>query len=192
MQTVSYLPHFISTIVVVGILSSFLQPDNGLVNLALKAVTGESINFMSDPKWFRTLYISSGIWQDVGWSCIIYLAALAGIDPQLYEAATIDGARKLRQIWSVTLPCLLPTIIIMLIMSLGGMFTVGYEKIIAMYTTNTYETADVINSYVYRRGVAGSEYSFGTAVGLFQSVINFTLVVIVNKISRRVSEISLW
>lgn len=192
MQTISYLPHFISVIVVVGMLSTFLQPDTGLVNLALKAISGNSVNFMSEPGWFRTLYISSGIWQDLGWSCIIYLAALAGIDPQLYEAATIDGASKMRQIWNITIPCLLPTIIIMLILSLGGMFTVGYEKVIAMYSTNTYETADVINSYVYRRGVAGGEYSFGTAVGLFQSVINFALVLIVNKVSSKVSEISLW
>lgn len=191
-QTLSYLPHFVSTVVIIGIVSSLLDPDSGLINLAIKATGGQPINFMGAPQWFRTIYIGSGIWQDLGWSCIIYLAALAGIDPQLYEAAKIDGAGKLQQIWHVTLPGIIPTIVIMLIMSLGGMFSVGYEKIILMYNTSTYETADVINTYVFRRGIVGSEYSFGTAVGLFQSAINFTLVYFVNKLSGKISEVSLW
>ena len=191
-QTISYLPHFISTVVIVGIVSSFVSPDTGLVNIVLKNLTGNSINFMSEPGWFRSLYIGSGVWQDLGWSCIIYLAALAGIDPQLYEAAGMDGANKFQQIWHITLPGLLPTIIILLILSMGSMFSVGYEKIILMYGSNTYETADVINTYVFRRGIAGSEYSFGTAVGLFQSVMSFALILIVNKVSRSVSDISLW
>lgn len=191
-QTISYLPHFVSMVVIVGIVSNFLDPDLGLVNILIKSLGGQSVNFMGEPEWFRTIYIGSGIWQDIGWSCIIYLAALAGIDPQLYEAATVDGAKKMQQIWNITIPCIIPTIVIMLILSLGTMFSVGYEKIILMYNTNTYQTADVINTYVYRRGVVGSEYSFGTAVGLFQSIINFTLVVIVNKVSKKVSDISLW
>lgn len=191
-QTMSYLPHFVSTVVIVGIIFNLLDPDQGLINTAIQALGGESVNFISDPKWFRTVYIASGIWQEVGWGCIIYLAALAGIDPQLYEAATVDGASKLRQIWHITLPGIVPTIIIMLILSMGSMFSVGYEKIILMYNPNNYSTADVINTYVYRRGVVGSEYSFGTAVGLFQSAISFMLVTLVNKISRKVSDISLW
>ena len=191
-QTLSYLPHFVSTVVIIGIIGSLLDPDSGLINLAIKAAGGQSINFMGLSQWFRTVYIGSGIWQDLGWSCIIYLAALAGVDPQLYEAAMIDGAGKFQRIWHITLPGILPTIIIMLIMSLGGLFSVGYEKIILMYNTSTYETADVINTYVFRRGIVGAEYSFGTAVGLFQSVINFALVFFVNKFSRKVSEISLW
>lgn len=191
-QTLSYLPHFVSTVVIIGIVSSLLSPDSGLVNMAIKGMGGTAINFMGMPQWFRTIYIGSGIWQDLGWSCIIYLAALAGIDPQLYEAARIDGAGKLQQIWHVTLPGIMSTIVIMLIMSLGGMFSVGYEKIILMYSTSTYETADVINTYVFRRGIVGSEYSFGTAVGLFQSAINFALVYLVNRLSRKISEISLW
>lgn len=191
-QTLSYLPHFVSTVVIVGIISSLLGPESGLINLAIKAMGGTPINFMGSPQWFRTIYIGSGIWQDLGWSCIIYLAALAGVDPQLYEAAMIDGAGKFKRIWHVTLPGILPTVVIMLIMALGGMFSVGYEKIILMYNTSTYETADVINTYVFRRGIVGGEYSFGTAVGLFQSVINFALVFIVNKVSKKLSEISLW
>jgi len=191
-QTISYLPHFISTVVIVGILFSLLSPDTGIINYAIKAFGGESVNFMASAKWFRTIFISSGIWQEIGWGCIIYLAAIAGINPELYEAARVDGANKIQQIWSITIPCILPTIILMLIMSLGSMFSVGYEKIILMYNTSTYETADVINTYVYRRGIVNSEYSFGTAVGLFQSAINFILVVIVNKVSRKLSEISLW
>lgn len=191
-QTMSYLPHFVSTVVIVGIIFNLLDPDQGLINMAIEALGGESVNFISDPRWFRTVYIASGIWQEIGWGCIIYLAALAGIDPQLYEAATVDGASKLRQIWHITLPGIVPTIIIMLILSMGNMFSVGYEKIILMYNPNNYSTADVINTYVYRRGVVGSEYSFGTAVGLFQSAISFMLVILVNKISRKVSDISLW
>ncbi len=191
-QTLSYLPHFVSTVVIISIVSELLDPDFGLINLAIKGMGGSTINFMGSSRWFRTIYIGSGIWQDLGWSCIIYLAALAGIDPQLYEAAKIDGAGKFQQIWHVTLPGIIPTIVIMLIMSLGGMFSVGYEKIILMYNTSTYETADVINTYVFRRGIVGGEYSFGTAVGLFQSAINFALVYFVNRLSRKISEVSLW
>ncbi|MEA4890003.1 MAG: ABC transporter permease subunit [Clostridiaceae bacterium] len=191
-QTISYLPHFISTVVIVGILSNLLSPNDGLINLFIKAIGGESINFLGQPEWFRTIYIASGIWTDLGWSCIIYLAAIAGIDSSLYEAATVDGANKFKQIFHITIPGIMPTVIILLIMSLGGMFSVGYEKIILLYNTNTYETADVINTYVYRRGVVNAEYSFGTAAGLFQSVINFALVIIVNKISKKLSEVSLW
>ena len=154
-QTLSYLPHFVSTVVIISIVSELLDPDFGLINLAIKGMGGSTINFMGSSRWFRTIYIGSGIWQDLGWSCIIYLAALAGIDPQLYEAAKIDGAGKFQQIWHVTLPGIIPTIVIMLIMSLGGMFSVGYEKIILMYNTSTYETADVINTYVFRRGIVG-------------------------------------
>lgn len=191
-QTVSYLPHFISTVVIVGMVVNFLSPSSGIINHIIEALGGEEINFMIDPKWFRTIYISSGIWQGLGWSSIIYLAALSGIDQELYEASIVDGANKLQKIWHITIPGILPTIIILLILSLGSMLSVGYEKIILMYNARTYETADVINSYVYRRGISGGEYSFGTAVGLFQNVINFILIIFVNKVSRKVSEISLW
>lgn len=191
-QTISYLPHFISVVVVVGLLFNFLSPIDGVVNILLKSMGKDAINFMSEPGWFRTLYIGSNIWQNFGWDSIIYLAALSSVDPQLYEAAQIDGAGKFKQMLHVTLPAIMPTIIILLIMNVGNIMNVGFEKIILMYSPATYETADVISTYVYRRGILGSQFSFSASVGLFNSVINFALLYTVNKISNRVSEISLW
>lgn len=191
-QTISYLPHFISVVVVVGLLFNFLSPIDGVVNVFLKSMGKDAVNFMSEPGWFRTLYIGSNIWQNFGWDSIIYLAALSSVDPQLYEAAQIDGAGKFKQMLHVTLPAIMPTIIILLIMNVGNIMNVGFEKIILMYSPATYETADVISTYVYRRGILGSQFSFSASVGLFNSVINFALLFTVNKISNRVSEISLW
>lgn len=191
-QTISYLPHFISVVVVVGLLFNFLSPVDGIVNMMLHNMGKETINFMSEPKWFRTLYIGSNIWQNFGWDSIIYLAALSSVDPQLYEAAQIDGAGKFKQMLHITLPGIVPTIIILLIMNVGNIMNVGFEKIILMYSPATYETADVISTYVYRRGILGSQFSFSAAVGLFNSVINFVLLFTVNKISKRVSEVGLW
>lgn len=191
-QTISYLPHFISTVVIVGMLTNFVTPNGGIINNIIEALGGKSINFMIKPEWFRILYISSGIWQSAGWGSIIYLAALSGIDTALYEAATVDGATKLKQLWYISIPGILPTIIIMLIMNLGSILSIGYEKIILMYNPATYETADVINTYVYRRGILSGEFSFGTAVGMFQSVINFLFILVANKISKVVSDVSLW
>jgi len=191
-QTISYLPHFISTVVVLGIMANFLSPVDGIINRIIETLGGQSINFMIEPKWFRTLYIVSGIWQEAGWGSIIYLASLSGIDTQLYEAATVDGASKLKQLWHISIPGILPTIIIMLILNLGHMLSIGYEKIILMYNPATYEVADVINTYVYRRGLINGEYSFGTAIGMFQSILNFAFIIIANRISKRVSEVSLW
>jgi len=190
-QTLSYLPHFVSTVVIVGMVVNFTTP-GGIVNKVIEILGGQNLNFMIKPEWFRTLYVGSGIWQSTGWGSIIYLAALSGIDQELYEAAIVDGANKIKQLWYISLPCILPTIIIMLILSLGHILSIGYEKIILMYNSSTYETADVINTYVFRRGIASGEYSFGTAVGLFQSVINFLFVVGANKLSRKVSSVSLW
>ncbi len=191
-QTISYLPHFISVVVVVGLLFNFLSPIDGVVNVFLKSIGKDAVNFMSEPGWFRTLYVGSNIWQNFGWDSIIYLAALSSVDPQLYEAAQIDGAGKFKQMLHVTLPAIMPTIIILLIMNVGNIMNVGFEKIILMYSPATYETADVISTYVYRRGILGSQFSFSASVGLFNSVINFALLYTVNKISNRVSEISLW
>jgi putative aldouronate transport system permease protein len=190
-QSVSYLPHFISTVIVVGMMANFLAPD-GLINNIISILGGERKQFMAMPQWFRFLYVSSGIWQNAGWNSIIYLAAISGISAELYEAATVDGASRFRQIFCVTLPCMLPTIVILLIMSVGNLLSVGYEKIILMYNTATYETADVINTYVYRRGIGGGEFSFGAAVGMFQSVVNMIVIVSANAISRKISETSLW
>lgn len=190
-QTISYLPYFVSTVVIVGLVANFTMP-TGIVNNILGLFGIQPINFLVKPEWFRTLYIASGIWQTAGWGSIIYLAAMSGIDSQLYEASVVDGATKIKQLWHITIPGIMPTIIIMLILNVGHILSVGYEKIILMYNTSTYETADVINTYVYRRGILSGEFSFGTAVGLFQSIINFAVVMLANKFSKRVSEISLW
>lgn len=191
-QTVVYLPHFISAVVVVSILSALLSPSSGLINQLITAFGGTPIHFMAEPKYFRTIYVLSDIWQSAGYGSIVYMAALTGIDPSLYEAATVDGASKWDKLIHITLPGLLPTIIIMLILRMGSIFSVGYEKIMLMYNPATYETADVISTYVYRRAFESGDYSFSAAVGLFNSVINFTIIVLFNKFSKKISEVSLW
>ncbi len=147
---------------------------------------------MGEPVWFRPLYIGSGVWQSFGWNSIIYMAALTSIDPQLYEAARIDGCNRWKEMLHITIPGLMPTAVMLLILALGNLMNVGFEKIILMYSPATYEVADVISTYVYRRGILGAQYSFGSAVGLFNSVINFTLLLSVNRISKRYTQIGLW
>ena len=191
-QTVSYLPHFISVVVLVGMVQSFLNPYDGIVNVIIKALGGSPINFLSEPSWFRTIYVASGIWQNFGYDSIIYLSAIAAVDPQLYEAARVDGAKRLQVMVHVTLPGILPTVIIMLILRFGNIMSVGFEKVNLLYSPATYETADVISTYVYRRGVLDGQFSFSTAVDFFNSVINLILICTVNKISSKVSETSLW
>lgn len=191
-QTVSYLPHFISVVVVVGMLRTMLSPTDGVVNAIIQSMGGQPINFFGTAKYFRPLYIGSGVWQTFGWNSIIYLAALTNADQSLYEAARIDGANRWQQLVHVSIPCILPTMVILLIMQLGKTMSVGYEKIILMYEPSTYEVADVISTYVYRRGVVQGQFSFSTAIGLFNSVCNMILLVAVNTISRRISEVSLW
>ncbi|NSW89114.1 MAG: sugar ABC transporter permease [Firmicutes bacterium] len=191
-QTASYLPYFISTVIVVGMIVNFLSPSGGIINILLEKLGYEPIHFMMNKKWFRTIYVASGIWQGFGFSSIIYIAALSGIDPNLYEAAEIDGAGRFRKIVNISIPSILPTIVILLILSLGQMMNVGFEKIILMYNPSTYEVADVIQTYVYRAGIINAQFSFASAVGLFNSVVNFILLITVNKISKKVSEISLW
>ncbi len=191
-QTVSYLPHFISVVIIVGMMVNFLSPSDGIVNIYLKNIGRDPINFLGNSNWFRTLYIGSGIWQSFGFSSIIYLAALSNIDPQLYDAGKIDGCNRWSQMIHITLPGLTPTIGILLILSLGSMMSVGFEKIILMYSPMTYETADVISTFTYRRGILNADYSYGAAVGFFNSVINCTLLVIFNYVSKRISDISLW
>lgn len=191
-QTISYLPHFISVVVIVGMMVSFLSPNDGIVNAVIRRLGGEPVNFLMQSKYFRSLYIGSDIWQSFGWNSIIYLAALSGIDPELYEAARIDGASRIRQILHITIPGLLPTIVILLILRTGMFLNVGYEKIILLYNPATYETADILSTFIYRRGLLESNYSFGAAVGLFTAAVNFVLLLSVNRISRRASEISIW
>ena len=190
-QTVSYLPHFISLVVIVGMVLDFLARD-GLINQLIVFLGGEAIPFMQRPEWFRTVYVASNIWQSIGWGSIIYLAALTAISPELYEAARVDGANRWRQLWHITLPGILPTIVIMMILRVGDMMSVGYEKIILMYNPLIYDTADVISTFIYRKGLLEMNYSYSTAVGLFNSVINFILLILVNRLSRRLSGTSLW
>jgi len=190
-QTASYLPHFISTVVICGIILDFFSGD-GLINQIAMALGGEKTLFMQDPKYFRTIYVGSGIWQGVGYGSIIYLSALGGVDMELHDAAAIDGCNRFQRVWHVTLPGILPTIVIMLILRIGSLLGVGYEKIILLYNESVYETADIISSFVYRYGMQKGNYSYATAVGLFNSVFNFLLLVGVNALSRRVNETSLW
>lgn len=191
-QTITYLPHFVSTVVICGMIFDFVSR-NGFITEIFVFLGGERTNLLSQPQYFRTIFISSGIWQGVGWGTIIYLSALSGIDMEQYEAAMIDGAGRLKQLIHITLPGLMPTIVILLILRIGQVMSVGFEKIILLYNPNTYETADVISSYVYRKGLGEAfQFSFTAAVGLFQSVINFTLVISANWISRKVNETSLW
>jgi putative aldouronate transport system permease protein len=190
-QTVTYLPHFISMVVICGIIMDFTSLD-GLLNDIIVALGGERTPFMLKPEYFRSIYVGTGIWQGVGWGSIIYLAALSGIDTEQYEAATIDGANRWKQFVHITLPGIAPTIVILLIMNIGKMMSEGYEKVILLYNPNTYETADLISSFVYRKGLVDSNYSFSSAVGLFNSVVNMTLLVLANWISRKVNETSLW
>ncbi|MGI2294855.1 MULTISPECIES: ABC transporter permease [unclassified Paenibacillus] len=192
-QTMSYLPHFISLIVICGMIIDFTSP-NGIINRLIMGLglVQEPVNFLILPEWFRSLYIGSGLWQSIGWNSIIYLAALAGISPSLYEAAVVDGAGRWRQLWNITIPSILPTILILLILNIGSLMSVGWDKIILLYNSATYETADVISTFVYRRGIMEADYSFSAAVGLFNSAINFTLLIIANRISRKTTESSLW
>ncbi|ULL17074.1 sugar ABC transporter permease [Paenibacillus sp. H1-7] len=190
-QTVTYLPHFISVVVIVGMLVDFLARD-GVVNQLLSAFGIASKSYLSEPDWFRFIYVSSGIWQQVGWGSIIYLAALSNIDPTLYEAAKVDGAGRWKQMVHITIPGIMPTIIILLILKMGSMMSVGSEKILLMYNPLTYDTADVISTFVYRKGILEASYSYTTAVGLFNAVIAFSLLILSNSISKRVSETKLW
>jgi len=190
-QTITYLPHFMSLVVVVGIMIDFLARD-GLINNLLRIGGIQSTAFMQNASWYWILYVGSSIWQSVGWGSIIFLAAIANVDPSLYEAAVVDGANRWRQMWHVTLPGIMPMIITLLILRIGMMMSVGYEKTILMYNPSTYDTADVISSYVYRKGVLGMDYGFSAAVGLFNSVINFAFLFAANRLSRRANQMTLW
>ena len=190
-QTITYIPHFVSIVVVTSIVMD-LTGRNGAITQFLAHFGFTPVTMLNEQKYFLPIYIISGIWQNIGWNSIVYLAALLSIDAQLYEAARIDGAGKLRQLWSITLPSLLPTIIIMLILQVGKMFNVGYEKIILMYNPMTYEVADVINSYVYREGLLNLNYSYAAAVGMFNSIVSFILVWTTNKISNKLTGSGLW
>lgn len=190
-QTLTYLPYFISTVVVCGIIVDFTS-SSGLINQLISSFGFEKTNLLSQSGLFRTIFISTNIWQSIGWNSIIYLAALSNIDPGLYEAAVMDGAGKWKQLIHVTLPGLTSTIMVLLILRMGSIMSIGFEKIILLYNPLTYETADVISSYVYRRGLLNADYSYSTAIGLFNSVINLLFLVGANWLSKKYTENSLW
>ena len=190
-QTITYMPHFISSVVMVNVLLSFLSTE-GIINGIVTMLGKEKIQFMTTPSYFPWIYVISSIWQSLGWSSIIYIAAIAGVDQELYEAARIDGAGRWRQVINITLPCISSTIVVLLIMQIGNMLTVGYEKIILMYNPTIYERADVISTYVYRKGLLEMDYGYSTAVSIFNSVCNLVLLLSANAISRKVKGEGLW
>ncbi|MBO9607162.1 MAG: sugar ABC transporter permease [Paenibacillaceae bacterium] len=190
-QSFSYLPHFISTVVVVGILMKLAATD-GVINALLGSLGLPEQSFFGDARWFRTLYISSDIWQGVGWGSILYLAALTGVPLDRYEAAVIDGANRWQQMKHITLPGIMPTIVILFILNMGHMLEVGFEKVYLMYNPAIYDTADVISTYVYRRGIQGLDFGYAAAIGLFDSVVAFILLVTVNQMSKKLGQESLW
>lgn len=191
-QTVSYLPYFLSTVVVAGMIQELLSPTSGVVNMVIKHFTGHTIAFLSLPQWFRTIYVGSGIWQGLGWGAILYLAALTNINMELYESAKIDGANRWQQTLHVTIPGIMPTIVILLILNIGSLLAVGYEKILLLYNPLTYSTADVLSTYLYRMGLESNNFSYATAIGLFESIIGLILVSAANWFSKKFTETSLW
>jgi len=190
-QTISYLPHFLSVVVVAGMIVQLLSID-GVVNQALRGAGQPAISFLQQPEWFRSIYISSEVWQTVGWGTILYLAALTTIDTSLYEVAAMDGANRWRQTWHVTLPGLRPTMVTLLILNIGTFMAVGFEKVLLLYNPLTYPSADVISTYLYRVGVVSGSFSYAAAIGLFESVIGLTLVLSANTFARRALGASLW
>lgn len=189
---ISLLPYFISTVVIVAIMYNIFSVDNGLVNLAIQKLGGTKINFLAEIKWFRPLYIGSDIWQHTGFNAVVFTAAISGIDPNLYEAAALDGSNRLKNTFYITIPCILPTIIIMLLLRIGNIMTVGYEKIILMYTPGNYDVSDVLSTYAYRIGLKDQKYSLSAAISLINSVVNVVLLLSANRITRKLSSTSLW
>ncbi|MBN2982730.1 sugar ABC transporter permease [Cohnella algarum] len=191
-QTASYLPTFLSVVIISSMIIDFLSPTNGIVNKIIGWFGFESKYFLIDPDWFRPIYILSEIWTNAGYESIVYLAAIAGISPTLYEAARVDGAGRFRMMFNVTLPSILPTILVMFILKTGQMITIGYEKVLILYNTMTYEVADVFSTYVYRKGLLDNDYSYGAAVGLFEAFVAMALLLISNRISKRMGGSGLW
>ncbi len=191
-QTIVYLPHFISSVIIAGIVITAFSPSAGIVNSLLNWLGLDSIYFLTRPEWFRPIFIGTGIWQEAGFSSIVYLAAISGVSPTLYESAVVDGASRWQMMWKITLPSILPTIIIMLIIRIGNILEVSFEMIILLYQPATYETADVVNTFIYRQGLQGGQYDLAAAAGLFNAVVAFILVMSANSISKRFSRTSLW
>lgn len=192
LQNITYIPHFISVVVLVGMLSLFLDPQNGIINIALSHIGIDPVAYMQKAEWFKFLFISSNIWTNMGWQSIIYIAALSGVDPQLYEAATVDGASRLKRIIHVSIPAILPTIIILFILDIGHFMDIGFQKILLMQNDLNMSSSDVIATFTYRKGILDGEYSFTTAIGLFDAVINFILLILINQLARKKASTSLW
>ncbi len=191
-QTIVYLPHFISSVIIAGIVITAFSPSAGIVNTVLGWFGVDSIYFLTKPEWFRPIFVGTGIWQEAGFQSIVYLAAIAGVSPSLYESAVVDGASRWQMMWKVTLPSIMPTIIIMLIIRIGNLLEVSFEMIILLYQPATYETADVVNTFIYRQGIQGGQYDLAAAAGLFNAVVAFVLVMAANTIAKRYSRTSLW
>ncbi|HEY8421023.1 MAG TPA: ABC transporter permease subunit [Thermoclostridium sp.] len=191
-QNITYAPHFISTVVLCGMVIIFLSPSSGVINTFLKMLGHEPVDFMTKEQYWRSIYIISGIWKNTGWSSIIYLAALSGVDPQLYDAAHIDGASRLQRIWHINIPGIIPTAVLLFIMNCGQIMSVGFEKVYLLQNSLNLPVSEVISTYVYKTGLLGAKFSYTSAIGLFNSVINVTLLLIVNKISSKVSDIMLF
>jgi putative aldouronate transport system permease protein len=191
-QVLTYLPYFISTVVVCGMINNFLSPSSGIINQLLNMIGIDSINFLNLPGWFRRIYVISGSWQTFGFNSIIFVAAIMGISPDLYESMRMDGANRRKIIWHLVLPSIKPTIILLLIMTLGSLMSVGFEKVYLLYNPAVYETSDVIQTYVYRQGIKSNNYSYAAAVGLFNSMVNFTIVFVANKLSRKLTDTAIW
>lgn len=192
LQNVTYMPHFISVVVIVGMLHLYLNPNGGLVNVILNALGFDTVIFMERAEWFKPIFIGSNIWQNMGWQSIIYIAALSGVNPQMYEAAKIDGATRMQRILHVSLPGILPVIVILLILDIGHFMNVGFEKILLMQNSLNMESSDVIATFIYRNGILNADYSYSAAIGFFNSIINFVLLVLINSYARRKAETSLW
>jgi len=191
-QTISYAPHFISTVVLVGMITLFTQTDTGIINIIIKMTGGQQINFMGIPKLFRHIYVWTDVWKEMGWGAIIYLASLSNISPELYESARIDGANKMQTILHIDLPSILPTIVILLILRSGSVMSVGFEKAYLMQNTLNTTHSEIISTYVYKIGIQGAQFSYSTAIGLFNSLVNCGMLLLVNKIAGLVGETSLW
>ena len=191
-QTVTYAPHFISIVVLVGMLNIFLSPRGGIINQVIQLFGKEPILFLGKEEYFRHIYVLSGVWQNMGWNAIIYLAALSGVSTELHEAAIMDGASKIKRILHVDLPAILPTVMIILVMNFGSIMSLGFEKAYLMQNSQNISSSEIIATYVYKMGLLNAQYGFSTAVGLFNSVINCTLLIIVNKVSKKISDVGLW
>ena len=191
-QVLTYLPYFISTVVVCGMINNFLSPSTGIINQMIEFFGGTPINFLGLPEWFRTIYVVSGSWQTFGFNSIIFVAAIMAIPQDLYEAMRVDGASKRTIIWHLVLPSIKPTVVLLLIMACGNLMSVGFEKVFLLYSPGVYETADVISTYVYRQGIESSNYSYAAAVGLFNSLVTFAIVFLANRTSRKLTDTSVW